>query len=127
MKRVLRPFSLPSYLREMVRHLRLWWRLLKDPRVPETLKLLLPALAVVYVLWPVDLLPDLVPILGQLDDVAVMLLALRLFENLAPRAVVAEHLANLRARAASPASPETGKRPAHHDDAEAIDVEYRVL
>jgi uncharacterized membrane protein YkvA (DUF1232 family) len=58
------------------------WRLLRDPRTPTALKLI-PAFGLVYVLFPVDLVPDLVPGAGQLDDVAVLLLALRVFLQLA--------------------------------------------
>ncbi|NPV06397.1 MAG: DUF1232 domain-containing protein [Anaerolineae bacterium] len=106
-----------NYLSELLLHLRLWWRLLRDPRVPGVLKLAVPALALVYVLWPADLLLDLVPVLGQVDDVLVLLLALRLFESWAPRSVVTEHLARLR-RSGAPAG-------AHGDD--VIDGEYRIL
>ncbi|MGQ9555802.1 MAG: YkvA family protein [Anaerolineae bacterium] len=106
------------YLNEAVVQLRLWWRLLRDPRVPETLKLLVPALAFVYLLWPMDILSDLVPLFGQLDDVAILLLAFRLFQSLAPAGLVAKHLADLRApRRASPKA----------DDGDVIDADYRVL
>jgi len=121
-KRLLRALSAPAYLREITLHLQLWWRLLRDPRVPRALKLLVPALAVVYVLWPADLIPDLLPLIGQLDDAAILLLALTLFESLAPKELVAEHLASLRG-----GKRRASHRPRQRDDGEAIDVEYRVL
>lgn len=107
-----------AVVRAILLRLRLWWRLLRDPRVPEHLKLVLPALAAVYVLWPVDLLTDLMPLIGQLDDAAVFLVAMKLFESFAPPRVVAEHLARLRRRPAPPAAP---------DDGDVIDADYRVL
>lgn len=58
------------------------WRLVRDPRVPWTLKLI-PALALLYVVSPVDLAPDFIPLLGQIDDVAILLVALKLFVDLA--------------------------------------------
>src|SRR3954471_9932461 len=51
-------------------------RLLGDPRVPRRRKLLLAALAA-YLASPIDLVPDFVPIAGQLDDAIVVALVLR--------------------------------------------------
>ena len=51
-------------------------RLLGDDRVPRRRKLVLVALAA-YLATPVDLVPDLIPVAGQLDDVIVAALALR--------------------------------------------------
>jgi uncharacterized membrane protein YkvA (DUF1232 family) len=51
-------------------------RLLDDPRVPRRRKLLLAAL-VVYLASPIDLVPDFVPVAGQLDDAIVVALVLR--------------------------------------------------
>jgi uncharacterized membrane protein YkvA (DUF1232 family) len=51
-------------------------RLLGDPRVPRRHKLLLGAL-VGYLAFPIDLVPDFIPIAGHLDDVVVVILALR--------------------------------------------------
>lgn len=50
-------------------------RLARDPRVPGRAKLLAGA-TVLYFLSPVDLIPDLIPFMGQVDDVAVALFAL---------------------------------------------------
>jgi uncharacterized membrane protein YkvA (DUF1232 family) len=51
-------------------------RLLGDPRVPRRHKLLLGAV-VAYLALPFDLVPDFIPIAGQLDDALVVALALR--------------------------------------------------
>ena len=51
-------------------------RLLGDPRVPRRRKLLLALLAV-YLASPIDLVPDFVPVAGQLDDAIVVALVLR--------------------------------------------------
>jgi uncharacterized membrane protein YkvA (DUF1232 family) len=51
-------------------------RLLGDDRVPRRRKLVLVALAA-YLATPVDLVPDLIPVAGQLDDAIVAALALR--------------------------------------------------
>lgn len=64
-------------------------RLRRDPRVPRRAKLAV-ALAGLWVLSPVDLLPEFLPVIGPLDDVVVVALALRYAARRVPRQVVAE-------------------------------------
>ena len=68
---------------ELLDLLRLAWRLLRDPRVPTILKLI-PFTGALYLLWPVDVLPDVLPPLGQLDDIGVLLLAILAFVRACP-------------------------------------------
>jgi len=89
--------ALLAWLQEMVRQARLAWRLFWDRRVPLWTKLIPPA-ALAYVLSPVDILPDVALGLGQLDDIAVLLIGIKLFIELAPPEVVREHLLALGAR-----------------------------
>lgn len=65
-------------------------RLLADPRVPRKSKLILGG-TVLYLVSPVDVIPDFVPGLGQLDDVVVALLALHSILNRVDDEVVVEH------------------------------------
>jgi uncharacterized membrane protein YkvA (DUF1232 family) len=65
-------------------------RLLGDPRVPRRHKALLVALAA-YLAMPLDLVPDFVPVAGQLDDAIVAALALRVVIAGAGVQVVEEH------------------------------------
>ena len=65
-------------------------RLLGDPRVPRKSKLILGA-TIVYLVSPIDVVPDFVPGLGQLDDVVVALLALHSILNRVDGEVVVEH------------------------------------
>lgn len=51
-------------------------RLARDPRVPRRRRLLLFAV-VAYLAMPFDLVPDFIPVIGQLDDALVVALALR--------------------------------------------------
>jgi uncharacterized membrane protein YkvA (DUF1232 family) len=51
-------------------------RLLADDRVPRRRKLVLVA-ALAYLAMPLDLIPDFIPVAGQLDDVVVVAVALR--------------------------------------------------
>lgn len=53
-------------------------RLARDPRVPRRRKLLLLAL-VGYLALPFDLVPDFIPVAGQLDDAIIVALVLRSF------------------------------------------------
>jgi len=69
---------------------RLAWRLLRDPRVRLWAKAV-PVLAAVYLISPLDFIPDVLPIIGQVDDLAIALLAVQFFVHLCPPAVVAFH------------------------------------
>jgi uncharacterized membrane protein YkvA (DUF1232 family) len=51
-------------------------RLIREPRVPRRRKLLLVALAG-YLAMPFDLIPDFIPVAGQLDDALLVALVLR--------------------------------------------------
>ena len=65
-------------------------RLLADPRVPRRRKLLLVGL-VGYLALPFDLVPDFIPIAGQLDDVIVVGLVLRSLVRADGGKLVREH------------------------------------
>jgi uncharacterized membrane protein YkvA (DUF1232 family) len=86
-----------EWISDAIRQIRLTWRLLFDDRVSGWLKLI-PPLTLAYVLSPVDILPDVMLGFGQLDDIAVLLIGIKAFIELAPREVVREHLIALGAR-----------------------------
>jgi uncharacterized membrane protein YkvA (DUF1232 family) len=65
-------------------------RLLGDPRVPGHRKAVL-VLLVGYLLMPIDLVPDFIPIVGQLDDAIVASLAIRLALRSGGEAILEEH------------------------------------
>ncbi len=65
-------------------------RLLRDSRVPRRRKLLLYGL-VAYLALPFDLVPDFVPVAGQLDDAVVVALVLRSFLRSGGGPLVREH------------------------------------
>lgn len=79
---------------ETLKQGRLILRLLGDARVSIWPKLIIPA-TVAYILSPIDLLADPILGLGQLDDVAVFLIGMKLFVELCPTDVVREHLDHL--------------------------------
>jgi uncharacterized membrane protein YkvA (DUF1232 family) len=64
-------------------------RLRKDPRVPRRAKLAV-VFAGLWVLSPIDLIPEFLPVIGPLDDVVVVALAFRYAARRVPRHVLAE-------------------------------------
>lgn len=80
----------PSVLIEIWRSMQLVWRLMLDPRVPFLPKLIVPLVAL-YVLSPLDLVPDVLLVVGQLDDIAILFFGTKLFINFCPPDVVMEH------------------------------------
>jgi uncharacterized membrane protein YkvA (DUF1232 family) len=77
-------WKLPMYARVI-------WGLVRDPRTPLPLKGLLAA-ALAYLVMPFDLIPDGIPILGQADDLTVLMLVLDLFIANAPADVRKDHM-----------------------------------
>jgi len=65
--------------------------MMTDPRVPRYVKAI-PVVLVIYLSIPFDIIPDFVPVLGYLDDVAIALLALVLVIRLTPWPVVMDLL-----------------------------------
>jgi uncharacterized membrane protein YkvA (DUF1232 family) len=95
------PLSIKNYhhilalLPQLPKVARLCWRLWRDGRVPKSLKGMIVA-TIIYVLSPIDLVPGfLVPVLGQLDDATLLMLATYLFIRWSPSEVVAEHMASI--------------------------------
>ena len=90
-----RYFRMARLVIKLPTYARLVWGIMRDPRTPIGLKGMLAA-ALAYVVLPVDLIPDVIPILGQADDLTVLLLVLDLFIQNAPAEVRAEHTARAR-------------------------------
>jgi len=77
----------------------------RDPRTPWYAKAL-AALVAAYALSPIDLIPDFIPVLGQLDDLLLVPLGIALAVRLIPREVLADCRARAReADARPPARP----------------------
>ena len=84
--------SVPSLLRTLFSQVRLTVRLMREPGVPLHIKIL-PFLALLYVISPLDFVPDVLPVLGQLDDLSVVLIALEAFFRFCPQEAVDFHRA----------------------------------
>jgi uncharacterized membrane protein YkvA (DUF1232 family) len=65
-------------------------RLIKDSRVPLAEKTLFAA-AIVYVIMPLDFIPDVIPFIGQVDDVYLVALVLLRLINRTEESVVRQH------------------------------------
>lgn len=135
-----------SFLNELLLNGQIAWRLYTDPRVSMLLKVAVPVVTLLYVIMPIDLLPDFIPFIGQLDEVAIALLAIRAFVALAPSDIVAEYRNSTKGSSGGKQAGSTGSGPsqetsnggasrkasgngtgakANYDD--VVDAEYRVV
>ena len=111
------------------------YRLYQDERVPTLLKAAVPLAVAFYFIMPIDLIPDFIPGLGQLDDLAVLLFALNVFVKFAPPAIVSEHRQAMGLEVETPAAdPDATTRLRDSDRAAAwranedvVDANYTVV
>ncbi len=82
--------TLMDTMRQLPSYLRLLFGLMNDKRVPGVDKALVAG-AIVYILLPIDFLPDFIPFLGQVDDVFLLVTSLQRLIASAGRRVVADH------------------------------------
>lgn len=67
------------------------WGLMRDPRVPRFVRLL-PIPLLLYLALPIDLIPDFIPVAGQLDDILVVAGAFWIIRRFTPPEVLSEHV-----------------------------------
>jgi len=108
-------FARLGLVRTLVSEAKLAFRLLREPRVPVAAKAL-PFAALLYVLFPLDIVPDLLPLLGQLDDLSLLLLLTQIFRRVSPTHIVEFHQSAVARK--QPYAPMPGT-----DD--VIDAEFR--
>ncbi|GIU92893.1 MAG: hypothetical protein KatS3mg011_1799 [Acidimicrobiia bacterium] len=70
--------------------IKLLTRLLKDPRVPRRTKVVVGAI-LAYLVVPIDLIPDALPVVGQIDDLFLVVYAVHRLIEAAGDEVVLEH------------------------------------
>jgi uncharacterized membrane protein YkvA (DUF1232 family) len=109
-----KPNDLMAWLREFLAQFGLAWKLFWDERVPFSTKLI-PLLTLVYLFLPFDLVPDAFLGFGQMDDLVLLLVGLRVFISLCPKELVDEYK--------SPTILEKDEDELIPDDATIIDVE----
>jgi uncharacterized membrane protein YkvA (DUF1232 family) len=91
--------ALGPTIARLPRYLALARDLLRDPQVPRWRKVAVAA-ALAYVVSPIDLVPGFIPVAGQLDDLAVLLLSLRVALRGRPAAAAEAYLRAARLSAA---------------------------
>ena len=80
----------PRFWVDLFNNFRLTWRLLRDQQVPFVAKLV-PLGIGAYILSPIDFIPDIWFGVGQLDDLALLLLGVQVFIAVVPKAIVQRH------------------------------------
>jgi uncharacterized membrane protein YkvA (DUF1232 family) len=82
---------LKESLRRSPRYARLAANMVRDDRVPARARATL-VVGGAYVVSPIDLIPGIIPVLGQIDDLVVIMLAIGSATRLCPAELVDEHL-----------------------------------
>lgn len=85
---------LKSVAKRILDEITIYRRLATDPRTPWLPKVLL-VVAVAYFVSPIDLIPDVIPVLGALDDLLIVPGLIWLAVKLIPPTLVAEHRGNI--------------------------------
>ncbi len=85
--------KLKQVSRNFKKQLQIFKFVLKDNRTPLTAKLLLGA-AIGYLLLPFDLIPDFIPVLGQLDDLIIVPLLIYFALKIVPPYIIEEYNIN---------------------------------
>lgn len=93
-------------------------KLVFDGRVPFSLKLMLPIAAILYWLWPLDLMPGL-----PFDDLAVLFIALTFFVQLANQAIEKQAQQQQQYNAGSGAQANPGAA----NSTDVVDTTWRVI
>src|SRR5689334_3186854 len=116
-------------LNDVVARGRLVWRLMNDARVPTWIKIGIPVIVLIYFITPIDVIPDFIPVLGQLDDLGVVLLGMSLMIRFSPQYVVDEHRAALgyETESTSGGSTSNGSGPGQATRKMPVDGEYTVV
>jgi uncharacterized membrane protein YkvA (DUF1232 family) len=106
----------PRSIQELWENIQLAWNLLRDDRVSPFLRFGIPILVAAYVILPVDIIPDVIPGLGQLDDIAMLWVALTFFLNKVPVEIKDEYRSGVRSGSApSAVGPDV------------VDADFRVV
>jgi uncharacterized membrane protein YkvA (DUF1232 family) len=83
--------------RRLRREVAVYRLVLKDARTPWLARVLLGA-AIAYLLSPIDLIPEFIPVIGQLDDLVIVPTLVFLALRLIPREVIADARRRVRDR-----------------------------
>src|SRR3954452_20245450 len=84
--------QIKDWARAIRRDVHALWLAARDPRTPWYAKAFALAIAA-YALSPIDLIPDFIPVIGYLDEMILLPLAIMLATRLVPPDLMAEHRA----------------------------------
>lgn len=73
---------------------RLAYRLVRDSRIPLAVRAV-PALLIIYLALPIDVIPDFIPVIGHIDDLLILGIGVGVLLRLTPRDVLEEHVGRL--------------------------------
>jgi len=109
-------------------HRRAWltWKLYRDPRVSPGLKRAITVGAFAYVVSPIDVLPDLLLGVGQIDDVGVLVGLVFLLSNLLVKFAPSDVLASYLDGTSGSVRPEDAGPRRKTDSEGDIDVPFQV-
>lgn len=107
-----------SIVRDFLMRVKLIWALMKDARVSPFLKAI-PIVGVLYLIMPIDFVSELaLPLVGELDDAAVLWLTSYIFLELCPPEIILQHV---KALTPTPTGSQT------EDVVDAESVEFKDL
>jgi uncharacterized membrane protein YkvA (DUF1232 family) len=109
-----------NMLEEAIFRLKLIWRLMSDRRVSPLLKLL-PFGALIYLIWPLDLIAG-IPGVSALDDVGILWISSYFFIELCPTKVIEEHVREMTDNDTTPDESSHGLTTGEVIDGEATDI-----
>lgn len=69
----------------------------KDPRVPLRIKIII-FLVIAYLLSPIDLIPDFIPVIGYLDDFLLITVGIPILLKMVPKEIMDEHRESAKAK-----------------------------
>jgi uncharacterized membrane protein YkvA (DUF1232 family) len=119
-KKSIIPSQNGGLIQDFVRHIKLIWLLISDRRINIFLKIL-PVASLVYLVSPLDMLSGMAfPVIGALDDAAIIWIGTSLFINLCPEDIVNEHTLSLEKTI-------TGVWKNAHNEDDIIDAEARDI
>ncbi|MBX7251703.1 MAG: DUF1232 domain-containing protein [Candidatus Promineofilum sp.] len=111
-----------SFLGELMQQIKLVYYLIRDRDVPIYLKVL-PFLGVLYVLFPIDIITDVIPVLGQIDDLMILTIGAKVFIELAPAHVVAKYIDQMRGQTIVEGTATDVEMPIKLIEADVVGVE----
>jgi len=82
--------KLMGYISRLLKETYVFYLSMKDPKLPVYTRVIL-SLIVGYAFSPIDIIPDVIPILGQIDDLVILLIATSIAKRLVPKDILEKY------------------------------------